>query len=72
MNLASLKPIAKAIAAGVAGAAGGGGSLAVAIPPGVSAPWYAYLIASGMTAVLTAVVTYYVPNRPATPPPVAK
>ena len=63
--LKKLAPVAKAVvAAGVAGTAAPG-AIAITIPPEVHAPWYAYLIASALSAALTGLLTWATPNKPA-------
>lgn len=60
----NMSHISKAIAGAAAGAAGGAGTMAVTIPPEISAPWWAYLVASGLSAAFSFAAVYFAPaNR---------
>lgn len=56
--------VSKAIAAGIGGAAAGGGASAYVLPEG--SPWYAYVIVIAITTLAPAILTYIAPaNKPA-------
>lgn len=74
LDITKLQRVSKAVAgAVVAGSAGGIISPMVIIPPDVSAPWWAYLIAAAMSAAIGFAGVYVSPrnDKPAASKPAA-
>jgi hypothetical protein len=62
-----LGKVAKAIAGAVAAGVGGAGTAAVVIPPGVSMPWYGYVVVAVVNAALGFAVVYFAPKNAPSP-----
>jgi fluoride ion exporter CrcB/FEX len=60
-----LKRISKAIAGAAAGVVTTGGTMVTMIPEGVDTPWWGYLIANAVGAIIGGVFVYLAPsNKP--------
>lgn len=55
--------MAKAIGAAIGGAAGGAGTVAVVLPPDVSAPWWGYILVAAVNALIAGFAAYIAPRN---------
>jgi len=61
-----IRTISKAVAGGLAAAAGGLGTATIMIPADVEMPWWGYVVVGVANAALGALAVYWAPaNRPA-------